>query len=99
MTSKLHEPYESWTNRWSWWHQFTQAKLEGDGYLVLLCHDGDDGFHLLAVEKAWMLDHLQDFDSSGERYHLFLSAETDDLFTDKRGQGRLSFVPWLVPTV
>ena len=25
--------------------------------------------------------------NSCERYHLFLSAETDDLFTDKRGQG------------
>ena len=98
LASKVYPPEHSWTGRWSWWHQFSPDKLEGEGDLVLLCEarSGQD-FHSLAVPRRWLREHQAElsFSDAQGKYNLFLSAVEDDLFAERRGQG-LDFSHWQV---
>lgn len=97
VASKVYPPGESWTGRWSWWHQITAAKLDGEGGLLLLCEGRSAGFHALAVPRTWLIAHRADLAWSArqDRFNLFLSAEDGDRFRDRRGTG-LDFARWLV---
>ncbi len=98
ITSKVHQPQRSWTGRWSWWHQLTPDKIEGDGVLVLVCEErDDDGFHVLAVPKSWLRENVASlsFSEAQGKFNVFLSAERGDRFLDRRGSG-LDFTRWLV---
>lgn len=95
VTSKRYRADESATRRPSWWHQLPEEKLPGDGALILLCADSVPAFHVLVVPRAWLQANQHRLDSSGGRLQLFLSAEPDDRFLERRRSG-LDFSRWLV---
>jgi len=100
VVSKVYRPDQSWTRRWSWWHQLPKAKLAGDRSLLLLCERRSEGFHLLVVPRPWLREH-QDrlaWSEAQEKFNLFLSAQPEDQFVECRGAG-LDFSPFFTCSV
>ena len=98
LSSRLYPPEESWTHRWSWWHQFGEVKMEGEESLILLCEAvGDEDFHVLDVPRVWIREHCGElaFSPPQSKFNLFLSAEESDQFVERRGTG-LEFGQWLI---
>jgi hypothetical protein len=93
--SRLYGPDESATRSLSWWHDIPLQSLEeqGDPYVHLVCQAASEspGFHYLRVPKSFFLQHIHDLDVSATHVRLHLSAEPGDLFTDRRGNGKVPF--------
>ena len=65
-------------------------KLEGDGTIVLACARRDGkGFEVLAIPAAWIREHSAHLRIRSGAYDLYISAEKDDLFRERRGSGEL----------
>src|SRR5579859_5839219 len=96
-TSKLYSPAESWTGRRSWWHQVPLDRVQGGGVIVLVCEHGVPAFDVLAVPAEWFRQHHAGLHQRDGTYDLFLSAEPDELFVDRRGKGGLSLSTFRVP--
>lgn len=97
LVSKVFAPQKSRTSRWSWWHKVAFDQLDGGGELILVCERRDgQGFHALAVPRAWLRDRRNRFPTFGLQpaLNLMISAEDEDLLVDtKSGQ---SFAEWKV---
>jgi hypothetical protein len=98
--SKCLAPEESWTGRWSWWHRVPTVKVDGEGTIVLACARREGkGFDVLAIPAAWIREHSADLKVRSGAYDLFISAERDDRFRERRGRGTVDLSPFLVEPV
>ncbi len=96
-TSRCYPPAESWTGRWSWWHQVPVARTNGAGVVVLACERRDSkGLHVLGVPARWFREHRADLCVRDDHFDLFISAEDADLFTERRGSGGADMHEFLV---
>lgn len=97
VASQCFPPEETWTGRWSWWHRVPTVKVEGDGTVVLACARRDErGFEVLAIPCAWIRQHSADLRIRSGAYDLYVSAEKDDLFHERRGPGELDLSEFCV---
>jgi hypothetical protein len=97
VASQCFPPEETWTGRWSWWHRVPTVKVEGAGTIVLACARREGkGFDVLAIPSAWIREHSADLRIRSGAYDLYISAEEDDLYTERRGTGSLDLTGFLV---
>ncbi len=95
VTSKLYAPGESWTKADAWWFTVPPTKIEGPGALVLLAERPAGGFHVLAVDRAWLREHQSTFAFHGDCLKLFLDATSTGRFQERAGCGQ-DFARWHV---
>ena len=100
-TSKFYPPDESWTRKNAWWIQIPVDRLKTDNFshIHLLCQTSPNknDFHYLKVPAEYFLKHLSEFKFIGKgKINLFLSAESNNLFEDERGTGRVNFDLFLI---
>jgi hypothetical protein len=95
--SKCFPPEESWTGRWSWWHRVPVVKVDGEGTIVLACAKREGkGFDVLAIPASWLREHAADLKIRSGAYDLFISAERDDLYRERRGRGTLDLSGFVI---
>lgn len=89
LVSRLYPPEKSWTRAPAWWFKVPVEKTLGDGLLLLLAERAEGGFHLLAVERAWLRAQDPQLARFGreDAYNLFLDATPADRFRERRGAG------------
>ena len=99
-TSKYYLPEESWPKKHVWWPQIPMSAIDRSRYshVIILCQvgPGENDFHYFNVPTTYLNENLQKFDKVGEIIHLYLSAESHNLFKETRGTGNLDFSKFLV---
>ena len=97
VASQCLPPEETWTGRWSWWHRVPTVKVDGEGTIVLACARREGkGFHVLAIPSKWIREHSADLRVRSGAYDLYISAEKDDLYRERRGPGEVDLAQFLV---
>jgi hypothetical protein len=101
-TSKFYTARESWTREAAWWIEFPRDILDkaGSPYLHLVCQIAPDNpeFHYLRVPKDFLKANLSRLHvHKNDRVSLFLSAEAANVFLERRGNSRVSFMHFLMP--
>ena len=97
VASQCFPPEETWTGRWSWWHRVPTVKVEGDGTIVLACARREGkGFDVLAIPSRWIREHSHELRIRSGAYDLYISAEKDDLFRERRGPGELDLSEFVI---
>ncbi len=96
--SKYYTAEESWTKRPAWAFEIPLSAIRSEGHVVLRCETGPGTRHYenLKVPFTYLKENLSGFWIREDRQtvSLFLSAEAQDRFTDKRGSGNVSFAPY-----
>jgi hypothetical protein len=99
-TSKYYLPEESWPKTHVWWPQIPMSAIDKSKYthVNILCQVAPDkiDFHYFKVPTSYLNENLEKFDKVGDKIHLYLSAESHDLFTETRGTGNLNFSKFFV---
>jgi hypothetical protein len=99
--SKFYVPESSRTRQSAWWLEIPQAAIEmaKSAEIHLVCEVAPDieDFHYLKVPVEFFRKNLPNFDIRKDgRLSLFLSAEPEDMFVDRRGRGKVSFSDFLI---
>jgi hypothetical protein len=94
--SKYYVAAESWTKRPAWAFEVPLETVRCSAEVVVLRYETGPATGLyeeLHVPSTFLLDNLKGLWVRDDRntISLFLSAEPQDLFTDKRGAGGVSF--------
>src|SRR4051812_10361374 len=95
--SKYYPAAESWTKRPAWAFEIPLAQLDAmhERHVILRRQSGVgiESYHELNIPCAYLEQHLPQLFVRQDRnaISLFLSAEIDDRFTDRRGPGQVTF--------
>lgn len=101
--SKFYVPEKSWTRQSAWWFEIPQRTIETpkSAEIHLLCQIAPDAkdFHYLKVPVEFLKKERPNLCiRENGKLSLFLSAEQDEMFVEKRGGGKVSFRPLLKST-
>jgi hypothetical protein len=99
--SKFYAPEHSRTKQAAWWLEIPQSAIETpkSAEIHLVCEKAPDvdDFYYLKVPVEFLRRKLSSLDvRENGKVSLFLSAEPDDMFVDRRGRGQVSFDSFLV---
>ena len=94
--SKFYVPKKSWTRQSAWWFEIPQRTIETpkSAEIHLLCQVAPDSkdFHYLKVPVEFLKKEKLNLSiRKNGKLSLFLSAEQDEMFVEKRGSGKVSF--------
>jgi hypothetical protein len=99
--SKFYMPEHSRTKQSAWWLEIPQSAIEipKSAEIHLVCEKSPDvdDFYYLKIPVEFLQRKLPSLDvRENGKVSLFLSAEPDDMFVDRRGRGQVSFSGFLV---
>ena len=101
-TSKYYKPEESWPKKSVWWFQIPISAVEENrtGSLHLICQGApnENTFHYLKVPAIFLSENLHLFHIVEDKISMYLSTESENLFVEIRGTGKLDFSSFLVAT-
>lgn len=94
--SKFYIPEKSWTGQSAWWFEIPLRTIETpkSAEIHLLCQVAPDvkDFHYLKVPVQFLKTEKPNLCvRNNSKLSLFLSAEQDEMFVEKRGSGKVSF--------
>jgi hypothetical protein len=96
--SKYYTAGKSWTKRPAWAFEIPLDAISAGGEILLRYETGPDTGHYaeLKVPCAFLRENLSGFWTREDRQtvSLFLSAEPQDRFTERRGTAAVSFAPF-----
>lgn len=105
-TSKFYIPKKSWTKRSAWWLEIPRSIVEKpkESSIHLVCQQAPSlkKFHCLKVPVVFFKKELRNLCVRVRKkgkvglVSLWLSAESDEMFVDLRGGGRVSFKCYLM---
>lgn len=100
-TSKFYIPEESWTRQSAWGFEiplrFIESPESTEIHLVCEKEPAVDDCHYLKVQVEFFRKKLSNlYIRKNGNISLFLSAELDDLFVDRRGKDNVSFSSFLI---
>jgi hypothetical protein len=99
-TSKYYTPEESWPKTHVWWVQISMNAIDSslfhDVNIICQIAPNKNVFHYLKVPTKYFHEHLKKFHLTGGNISLYLSAASDTLFIEERGEGRLNFSKFLI---
>jgi hypothetical protein len=100
-TSKYYLPEESWPKTHVWWLQIPLKALNtlNGNYINLICQAAPNSsdYHYLKVPVKYFREQIDKFDIVQDKMiHIYLSADTNKLFLEERGTGKLDFSKFLV---
>jgi hypothetical protein len=94
--SKFYIPEKSWTRQSAWWFEIPQRTIEApkSAEIHLLCQVAPDAndFHYLKVPVEFLKKEKPNLCIRKNcKLSLFLSAEQNEMFVEKRGSGKVGF--------
>jgi hypothetical protein len=94
--SKFYIPEKSWTQQSAWWFEIPLRIIETpkSAEIHLLCQIAPSAkdFHCLKVPVEFLKKERSNLCvRKNGKVSLFLSAEQDEMFVEKRGNGKVSF--------
>jgi hypothetical protein len=99
--SKFYIPEKSWTRQSAWWFEIPRQAIETPKSVEfhLLCQSIQDAkeFYHLKVPAEILKTELPNLCvRKTNKVSLFLSAERNEMFVEKRGRGKVNFNRFLV---
>lgn len=100
VTSKYYLAHESWSKTEVWWVELAMKAIDTkeNDFVNILCQVAplENEFHYLKVPVEFLKENFDKFHKSFEKISLYLSANSETLFIEERGEGRLDFSKFLV---
>ncbi len=99
-SSKFYTEKQSWPKIPVWWIQIPSSALDSNLYdhVNILCQvaPSDHNFHVLRVPVKYFNDHKDSFHKITGKISIYLSADPQSLFMEKRGTAELDFSKFLI---